>query len=85
LDARLGAVRIDSADELLTALRGGIPGQEIWRVLALLGFVLVLAETALVRWISRQRRGRDAAAVRFAAQTGEGTAQQAALWEKLKA
>jgi len=84
IDNRLGAVRLASSEEVLAAIKGGVPGQEIWRVLALIGFALVLAETVLARWIARQRRGSDARTVNFSAQTGEVTSHQASMWEKLR-
>ena len=62
-DAELAAIHthVDSfvaatREELLTAFVGDVPGQELWRVLALCAVLTLLAETALARWIAVKRR-----------------------------
>ncbi len=62
-DTDLAAVRthVDSfvaatREELLSAFTGDAPGQDLWRVLALCAILVLLAETALARWIAIKRR-----------------------------
>jgi hypothetical protein len=43
-------------EELLAALAGEVPGQELWRILALCALVAILLETVLARWITIHRR-----------------------------
>ena len=45
-----------TADEMHRALGGGAVGREFWRPLAVALFLLLLAETALTRWIAIQRK-----------------------------
>jgi hypothetical protein len=42
--------------EMLAAIGGGIPGEEIWKPLILVALLAALAEVALTRWIALQRR-----------------------------
>ncbi len=62
-DADLAAIRShidlylpDSLDELLMALAGKVPGQELWKILALCALLTWLAESVLTRWITVHRR-----------------------------
>jgi len=55
----------DSQEQLLNALAGQKFGQELWFPLATLAFLLAVAEIALTRWISRQRRVGAEAEVTF--------------------
>jgi hypothetical protein len=62
-DADLGSVRsstglvaMDTLGELLTAFAGEIPGQELWKILALAALLTIISETLLARWIAVQRR-----------------------------
>ena len=77
-DADLAIVRthVDSfvagtREELLTAFAGDVPGQELWRVLALCAILTLLAETALARWIAVKRRfhGTEAITLKTPAQS----------------
>ena len=77
-DADLATVRthVDSfvagtREELLTAFAGDVPGQELWRVLALCAILTLLAETALTRWIAVKRRfhGTEAITLKTPAQS----------------
>ena len=61
-DADIAAVRshVDlflpqSLDELLTALSGKVPGQELWKILVLCALITLLAEVILTRWIAVHR------------------------------
>lgn len=60
-------------EDLLTAFAGDVPGQELWRVLALCAVLTLLAETALARWIALKRRyhGTEAVALKTPAQNME--------------
>ena len=77
-DSDLAALRahVDSfvagtREELLTAFAGDVPGQELWRVLALCAILTLLAETALARWIAVKRRfhGTEAITLKTPAQS----------------
>lgn len=72
-DADLAALRshIDlflpkTADELLTALSGKVPGQELWKILVLCALFTLIAETALTRWITLHRHLHQATPVTLA-------------------
>lgn len=45
-----------SREEMLTTVMGGIPGQELWKFLAIGAILALLGEIALTRWIAVQRR-----------------------------
>lgn len=47
---------VEGKDVLLMAAKGKAPGEEIWKWLAFGALLALLAETALARWISQQRR-----------------------------
>jgi len=48
--------RTDSTDRLLEAVTGNVPGEELWKYLALALVACLLAEVGLTRWIATQRR-----------------------------
>ena len=48
--------RTDSTDRVLEAVTGDVPGEELWKYLALALVVCLLAEVGLARWIATQRR-----------------------------
>ena len=48
--------RVETTGELLAALAGGIPGRELWRMLAVMLVGALLAEVGLTRWIACRRR-----------------------------
>jgi len=49
-------VRLESTDRVLEAVTGDVPGEELWKYLALSLVVCLLAEVGLTRWIATQRR-----------------------------
>ena len=57
--------RVDSLGELSAALLGHAAGSEIWAYIALAVLGLLLAETALARWIAVRRRTHLAVPVSF--------------------
>lgn len=59
-------------DEAITATTGGSPGQEIWKYLMAMGAALLVAETALTRWIAMNRRLHAAMAIDFHGQERHG-------------
>ncbi len=67
--ARAGKMlfRVETTGELLAAVSGGIPGRELWRMLAVALVVALLAEIALTRWIARRRHVPSAGRVEFGA------------------
>ncbi|MDA0577574.1 MAG: hypothetical protein O3B24_05690, partial [Verrucomicrobia bacterium] len=42
-------------EHLLAVQSGEVPGQELWRILALCALVMLVLETALARWITIHR------------------------------
>lgn len=61
-DADIAALRshIDiflpgTSAELLAAFTGNVPGQELWKILILCALLILLAESALTRWITLHR------------------------------
>lgn len=48
--------RVETTGELLAALAGGIPGRELWRILAVMLVAALLAEVGVTRWIAFRRR-----------------------------
>jgi len=60
-------LEVASAEDLYRAVTGEVPGQELWRLLVLVALVLLVAEIAMSRWITRSRRSHTAAKVEFAA------------------
>ncbi len=59
---------VDSADQVVTAAVGGIPGQELWRYLAVGALIVLLGESLLARWITASRRTGTAQPVDFRGQ-----------------
>ncbi|MEM1082616.1 MAG: BatA domain-containing protein [Verrucomicrobiota bacterium] len=56
VSAKIDLVSPSSVADILSVLDGKGFGREIWKLLAVAGFVLFLLETALARWVSRSRR-----------------------------
>ncbi len=67
-------------EDVLSALRGQAFGKEIWRILAFAAFAFLVAEVALTRWISIQRRMGDERDVDF---TNAGRAGTVAFRDSL--
>jgi hypothetical protein len=57
--------RAGTTREMLSALRGEMPGRELWKQLALCALLVLIAEVAVARWITLQRRSHAAERVRF--------------------
>lgn len=55
----------NSFDELAAAVGGGIPGEELWRWLAIGALLALVAEIALTRWIAMQRKSHEIEEVEF--------------------
>jgi len=58
-------VRVKSADDLAAAVAGHVPGEELWKYLAMALLVALLAEIGLARWIAMQRRIHQVETVSF--------------------
>ena len=61
----LNIFRATTSDQMLAVVRGGLPGDELWRYLALGAMLVLLAEIILTRWIAIQRKSGHVQAVRF--------------------
>ncbi len=61
--------RTDSTDRVLEAVTGDVPGEELWKYLALAAVVCLLAEVGLTRWIATQRRMHAVDTVSFGPET----------------
>jgi len=55
LETRMGVFHAQTFSELSEGVRGRIPGQELWKYLALGLLALILGEVALTRWICARR------------------------------
>ena len=65
LEQAVGLKRVTSGEQLTSALKGNVPGQEIWKALALGALMIALAEIVLARWIAVQRKTHDIRTVPF--------------------
>jgi hypothetical protein len=61
----LDLFRAKTPEELLAAVTGNVPGEELWKYLALGLLIAILAEIGLARWIAVRRRLTTAATVTF--------------------
>lgn len=57
-----------TTDELTTAMAGSIPGEELWKYLAVALLLGLVAENGLTRWIASRRKYHSDATVRFGEQ-----------------
>jgi len=64
----LEAFRARTTDDLTTAVAGGIPGEELWKYLAVALLLGLVAENGLTRWIASRRKYHVDTAVRFGGQ-----------------
>jgi len=71
-DDRLGRIgnavslfRARSTSEMTTAVAGGVPGEELWKWLALTMLLCIVGEVALTRWITIRRKGHAVETVAF--------------------
>ena len=60
-------VQVESTGELTAAVAGGIPGRELWQLIAIVLVAALLAEIALTRWIAVQRKAHSIRPVSFGA------------------
>ncbi len=63
-------VEAQSVTDVLAVLSGKGFGKELWRILAVAAFFLLLLEVALARWISKSRRTAEDVKVEFEEKTG---------------
>ncbi len=68
-----------SGQEMVSTLSGRVPGEEIWLWLALGALGMLLAETALARWIALKRRISQARAIDLSSES-----QEIASFKKLR-
>jgi hypothetical protein len=71
LKTRMNVFHAKTFGELASAVRGQIPGQELWRYLALGLLALILGEIALTRWISSQRKAGSTEGIPFVQEGGD--------------
>ncbi|NNC90622.1 MAG: VWA domain-containing protein [Akkermansiaceae bacterium] len=62
---RIDLVEARSVEDVLAVLDGKGFGQELWRLLAVAAFFLLLGEVALARWISKSRRSAEDVRIDF--------------------
>lgn len=65
LQKRLAVKLVASSDELKAAIVGYVPGEELWRYMALAALAVILGEIALTRWISAHRKSHQVQTVTF--------------------
>ena len=71
LKSQMNVFHAKTFSELASAVKGQIPGQELWRYLALGLLALILGEVALTRWISSQRKAGSTEGVPFVQEGGD--------------
>lgn len=57
-----------TADEVIAAIRGNVPGSELWRHLVVLAIAAMLIEIVLTRWIAIQRKSGRIEPIEFGRQ-----------------
>ena len=73
-------VEARSVSDVLAVLSGKGFGKELWKILAVAAFFLLLLEVALARWISKSRRSAEDVKVEFEEMSGTGSG----MLEKMK-
>ena len=63
-------VEARSVNDVLAVLSGKGFGKELWKILAVAAFFLLLLEVALARWISKSRRTAEDVKVEFEEKSG---------------
>ncbi|HOF17368.1 MAG TPA: PA14 domain-containing protein [Phycisphaerae bacterium] len=82
---RTGLFRARTTSEMTTAIAGGVPGEELWKYLALGALACLVGEIALSRWITIRRRGHVDETVSFGSDaTADVQAYRARAREMLK-
>lgn len=71
-------------DELLMAFTGKVPGQELWRILALCALLTLVAESVMTRWIVQRRQLHQAEPVALRSPAEAVQATRSRLTELLK-
>jgi hypothetical protein len=67
----------DTTDELTSFIAGGVPGREIWRLLAVCAAIALIGEIAVTRWIAIRRKAHAIQTVSFGTE-----AVDARLWRQ---
>jgi hypothetical protein len=65
---RVSFFHAKATHELVSAVTGSVPGEELWKYLAVALLVALLAEIGLARWIASQRRMHMVDTVTFGAE-----------------
>lgn len=68
-DATKLLARVEATNELTASVAGGIPGRPLWRLIAIVLLLALLAEIGLTRWIAIQRKALTIRPVAFGAET----------------
>jgi hypothetical protein len=68
LAKRLDFFRAPTTDTMIQAVTGHVPGEELWKYLAVALLVALLAEVGLARWIATRRRMHAVDTVTFGAE-----------------
>jgi hypothetical protein len=71
LDSQVNVFHAKTFGELASAVKGRIPGQELWKYLALGLLALIMGEIALTRWISVQRSAASTDGISFVQEGGD--------------
>jgi hypothetical protein len=68
--------------EMTAALAGNVPGREVWKYLALCALAALIAEVAVARWVTGQRRTHTAEQVSFGTEPVSPQSLRDKLWER---
>jgi hypothetical protein len=79
IDRSLPLFRTHTTEDTAKAVVGGIPGQHLWRYLALAALIAVISEIALSRWIAAQRKTGAVKTVDFTSGAADPTAYRERL------
>jgi len=71
LDSQIKLFRAKTFGELASAVKGRIPGQELWKYLALGLLAVIMGEIALTRWVSVRRTAGDVEEIAFVQEGGD--------------
>lgn len=61
----------ERTDELTAAVAGGVPGEELWKYLAISALLILIGEIAVTRWVAIRRRLHAAETVTFGADAAD--------------
>ena len=65
IEKHIDVVEVRNREDVLAVLNGKGFGEELWKLLAVAAFFLLIFEIALARWISKSRRAGEDVSIDF--------------------